>query len=389
MAVDWSRGDISHRLSVLMLDPSTLKVRREVSGIVVGGELSLDYDSDTRMSAKISLIAPIGQEPWDGTSAMRLVRTTYDYTGVIDEAPLGTFLVKPDEDAVSWSDIGDMRTWSFDLVSILYGVRTQVLTRPLAMGQGAKVLQTVKDHFKNPLGRTPHVFGRAADYSFSKATTYDAGMSELAFINDLLEKAQDSITVDEYGTPIIDVYIAPRIRPVTFIVDSSDPRTLLVGPIEGGVARQGVPERVTVAGSGTVQVADGKYERSGTRADGTKYKAGDTKYKDEQRTYYADAQAAKGHWSTHAIRGYTLDDFRHVSDMEPFTQEKAQELATRYLLDQQEYEESITHSLRYRPLREGDVERLIHAGLSRKWFISSADLDLASWVWRLQLKGGW
>lgn len=389
MAVDWSRGDISHRLSVFMLDPSKLTVRREVSGVVVGGELSLDYDSDTRMSASISLITPIGQEPWDGTSAMRLVRTTWDYTGAIDEATLGTFLVKPDPNAVSWNDVGDMRTWTFDLVSILYGVRTQVLTRPLVMGKDAKVLKTVKDHFKNPLGRTPRITGNAADYSFSKAVTYDAGTSELSFINDLLEKAQDRLTVDENGTPVVDVYMAPRIKPVTFVVDSSDQRTLLIGPVAGGVARQGVPERVTVASSGSVQVADGKYTSAGTRSDGTKYKAGDTKYKSEQRTYYADAQASKGHWSTHAIRGYTLDDFRHVSDMEPFTQEKTQELATRYLLDQQEYEEAITHSLRYRPLREGDVERLIHAGSSRKWFISTADLDLASWVWRLQLRGGW
>lgn len=364
MAVDWSRGDISHRLSVFMLDPNKLTVRRQVDGVVVGGELSLDYYSDTRASADISLIAPVGEQPWDGTAAMRLVRTTYDHTGVLDESPLGTFLVKPDDNAVSWSDYGDMRTWTFQLVSILYGVKSQVVTRPLAVGKGAKALATVKSRFKSPIGRTPKVYGNAKDYSFSSAVEYDAGTSELSVLMDILDKAGDRLTVDEWGVPTVKRYTAPSKLGATFSVDSSDPRTILVGPVKGGVARQAVPERVTVASTGT--------------------------YNKEQKTFYADAKAKSGHWSTHAVRGYTLDDFRNVSDMEPFTQAQAQKLANQYLKEQQNnVEESLSHSLLYRPLNAGDVERLTHAGETRRWMISSADLDLHSWVWRLQLKGGW
>lgn len=390
MAVDWSRGDISHRLSVQLLDPVRLTVRGEVDGVVADGEVSLDYYSDTRASARISLVAPIGKQVWDGTAAMRLIRTTWDYTGVLDTAPLGTFLVKPDADAVSWSDDGDMRTWEFDLVSILYGTETQVLTRPLALGKGAKALDTVKARLKNPLGRTPTIAGNAKNYSFTKTVEYDAGTSELSVMLDLLDKAGDRLTVDEYGTINIGLYTAPSKLGATYSVDSSDPRTLLVGPVNGGVARQAVPERVTIAASGSIQVDDGEYKRSGTRSDGSSYSAGDPKYKSEQKTYYADAQAKSGHWSTHAIRGYTLDDFQSISDMEPFTQAQAQKLANAALAEHQNnIMESLSHSLRYMPLRAGDIELLTHAGETRRWQVASADLDLSSWVWRLQLKGGW
>lgn len=364
MAVDWSRGDISHRLSVFMLDPSSLSVRGQAKGVVASGELSLDYYSDTRASADISIIAKVGDQPWDGTAAMRLVRTTYDYTGILDESPLGTFFVKPDENAVSWSDYGDMRTWTFQLVSILYGIKAQVLTRPLVLGKGAKALSTVKSRFKSPIGRTPSVDGNAKDYRFSSAVEYDAGTSELSVLMDILDKAGDRLSVNELGTPTVKRYTAPSKLGATFTVDSADPRTLLVGPVDGGVARQAVPERVIVSSTGT--------------------------YKDEQKTFYAYAKAKSGHWSTRAVRGYTLDDYRNVSDMEPFTQAQAQKLANQYLKEQQDnIEESLTHSLLYRPLKDGDVEKLTHGGETRRWLISSADLDLSSWVWRLQLKGGW
>ena len=390
MAVDWSRGDISHRLSVFLLDPNKLTVRRQVNGVVREGEVSFDYYSDTRVSAQISLVAPIGEEPGDGNSAIRLVRTTYDHTGVLDEAPIGTFFVKPEDDAVSWSDVGDTRTWSFRLISILGGAEVQVLPKPVTMGKGAKVLSTVKSRFKNQLGRTATVAGNAKDYSFSKAVEYDAGTSELSLMLDLLDLAGDRLSVDDMGIPTVSLYRTPAKLGATFTVDSADPRTLLVGPVEGGSAKQAVPARVVVAANGSIDVANGTYKSGGTRSDGTTYRAGDTKYKSEQKTYYATAKAGSGHFSTKAVRGYTLDDFHSESDMEPFTQAQAQKLADTYLKTQQNnIVESISHSLRYRPLREGDIEQLTHAGETKRWMISSADLDLGTWVWKLDLKGGW
>lgn len=390
MAVDWSRGDISHRLTVLALDPSKLTVRKEIDGVVSEGEISFDYYSDTRISADVSLIAPVGEQPWDGTSALRLTRTTIDYTGVIDESPIGTFFVKPSDDAVSWSDNGNMRTWKFHLVSMLYGIKTRTLVKPLAIGKGSKALDVVKSRVKSSLGRSPVIAGNAKNYSFSKTVEFDAGSTELSVIMDVLELAGDTITVDALGNVIVKPYVAPSKTGATFTVDSSDQRTLLIGPVDGGVARQSVPERTVISATGTVKVADGVYKSSGTNSDGTTHQAGDTKYKNEQKTYYAYAAAKSGHWSTKAIRGYTLDDYRHISDMEPFTQDQAQKLANRYLSEQQNnIVESLTHSLRYMPLREGDIEMLHHAGSSRRWQISSADLSLPSWVWRLQLKGGW
>lgn len=76
--------------------------------------------------------------------------------------------------------------------------------------------------------------------------------------------------------------------------------------------------------------------------------------------------------------------------MSPFTSAQATKLAERYLKEKSQLVETMHHGLRYRPLREGDIESLTWPGTTtRRWQVASASLDLSSWEWDLDLKGGW
>lgn len=381
---DWTRGDLSHSLRLLMVDPLNLKsVRGELSGVVRSGSYELDYYSDTRMGASVTLV---GDHGWDGTSAIRVVHEVSDWTGLLWDEVLGTFYVPAD--GLKWRWEGDARISELDLRSTLHGMETNVCPSTLTIGKGSTTFGVLRNVCKT-ISRPYRIDSDAKDSKYSKAVTYPPNTSYLSVCMDVCDRAGNRVDVARDGTVVFHGYTAPSKKSASWEEDAGVPGTLVVGPISGGDAGLAVPERVIVSATGKVQVRDGTYATSGTRSDGTKYKKGDPKYKEEDRTITAKAVQPSGHRSRHAVRGFCIDDFIQVSDMTPFTQAQADKLAARYLKEASELVESMSHGLMYRPLREGDVERLTHRGETRRWQVASASLDLSTFAWSLELKGGW
>lgn len=345
--VDWSRGDLYHSMRVQMIDPYGLKqVRGELTDLI-GGELQLEYYGDTRMGATVTALETCG---WDGSSALRLVHTVSDYTGELLTETLFTGYVTD-------SSLSDSIV-TFTLNSTLHGLETNVVSGGTTISKSSKAKSVMSSLFKNV--SRPYRFGPGStDYLYGTSVVYDAGTSYLHILNEIADKSGNRMNVDANGIVVVERYAEPSKKTQSWSEDTSSERTMVIGPIEYSDNSMQTPERAIV-------VAE----------------------KDSSRIV-ATAIAPAGSPSRHSVRGYGIDDFHTESDLSPFTQASAQSLANKYLKEAIVVDRKCSHSMMYRPLREGDIELLTDNGQTLRWQVSSATLDLAAWTWKLDLKGGW
>lgn len=352
---DWTRGDLSHRLTVQMVDPLNLTaVRGELAGVVRGGSYDLAYYSDTRMGAKLSTFTPDGPDNYDGTAALRLVHTVYDYTGDIWQETLGTFYVT----ARTWNVREGGYSTDYTLAGTLHGLETNVTPRAYTVSKGARALDVIK-RIMQTTSRPYYAEGGARNTTFSGPVVYDAGTSYLSMLLDICDRSRNRLSVVRDGRAVITPYTAPSQKAASFSTVAGEPDGLFIGPFSTGDAGLELPERVIVSAQ------------------------------KDNKTITGTAIAKSGTRQRHNRRGFGIDDFRSVSNLSPFTQKQADTLAARYLATADTEERTADHNLRYRPLREGDIELLTVAGATKRWHIKNASLDLSSWVWKLSLRGGW
>ena len=352
MAPDWTRGDLRHRLDVVMVDPTSFTERGQLSGVEPSGNLNLTYYADKRMAAKITTYAT--DDGYDGSAALRLVHVVSDYTGELWSETLGTFFVTSRTESASNGFV----TADYTLESMLYALEVQVLPRGLAVNKGASLLAATKSVVSS-CHRKVRVDGSARDARAGSAIVYDRGDSCLSAAMDLCSRSNNRLTVDADGTVAIVGYVAPANVAASFDVAEDSPGGMFIAPFKCEDNVREMPERYIVAS-----------ESGGSAVVGV-------------------AQIAGGKPSSHQVRGYTRDSFLQVSDLAPFNATRATQLARSYLARDAQLEYKASHDLRYRPLREGQAELLTANGTTRRWQIASATLDLAKWTWSLDLKGGW
>lgn len=345
-AVDWSRGDLSHRFEVLQVDPLNLKDVRGRIEEPSGGQLDLDYYGDTRMGAKVEEFG----SSWDGTSALRIVHTVSDWTGDLFTETLFTgYVTRADR---------RNETRTYELASTLHGLETNVNPGAFTISAGSKALDVCKLIFKR-VSRPYRIEPDAGNYLYSGAVVFDAGTDYLSILFDIMDRSGNRISTDENGIVVISKYVRPSKRTPDWDESTEYSRTCIIGTPEYFDGTMTIPERVIVHAE----------------------KDGDS--------ITVTSLAPSGTASRHAIRGYCIDDFHEVNDLSPFTRAAAQALADEYLANALEPNREMYHGLMYRPLREGMVERLTDGGEVRRWQVSDASLSFKSWTWEINFKGGW
>lgn len=349
--VDWTRGDLAHSLRVLMVDPFDLStVRGELSG-VTGGKLELHYYSDTRAGATITTI---GDHGFDGSSWLRIVHTVSDYTGVLLVEPLFTGFVGE----ASWSGEGDSLNVDWTLQSSLSALDSAVPTYGYSVAYGAKALD-VYDQICSTL-RRPHRVDNANDYVFGANTVYEPGDSYLSILNGVCDSSSNRLGVDADGTISISRYTAPSSRGVDFSCDERDKRGMVIGDVSGDYEEYELPSRVIVRSE------DGDNSVTGA------------------------VDVPQGSFSSFDRRGFRNDRFEKVTGLWPFSNDAARDKARQLLDESLNQSDSISHGLMYRPLNVGMIERLTTKdGITKRWMVSDASLDLMAWTWELDLKGGY
>jgi hypothetical protein len=351
-AVDWSRGDLTHGVYALMVDPGNLAdVRGQLRG-VTGGRLDLAYYGDTRMGAEL---VTHGAHEWDGSAAIRVVHTVSDYAGQLLQETLFTGYVT----AAAWEGEGADLVTTWTLSGTLHGAEADVAETGYSVAKGSSALEVIGKICRT-IGR-PFVIGpTAVEYVLGSNKVYEAGTAWLSVLNDLANASGNRIGVDELGRLTVERYVAPSSRGVDWVADEREPRGMVIGEVTGDIGELDAPDRVVVRAENGDSVVTGM------------------------------AYAPSGSSVSKGVRGYRVTRFEVASDLSPFTVDSARTLAKRYLDESGGELPAIHHGLMYRPMREGMIERLTRRdGTSARWMVSGASLDLSAWTWDLDLKGGW
>lgn len=351
-ALDWRDLTRRDRISVRMVSPTDLDAELGVlEGVELAGtSLTGGYYTDTRTSGKLRVVG----DGWVRGSFIRIIHEVPEW-GYSNE--LGTFIVT-DDGADRQNGV-----WVTDLTlqSLLFGLSTDVLVKPWVIASNAMMLRAARQDLDAASFR--YDFTGASDHRIKGAKVMTAGTSRLSILYALAEMGGDRVDVDGHGRVTLRRYVAPASRASKFRIDLRDPR---------GVALDGLSRT-----SDFLELPDvvGVCHRFNATVGG----------KSVQREINASARVITG-------RGYTVTDFRELSEMSPQTSARAQALARQYLaadrIERVEWELTTV----YLPIWEGDVVELVvddgeeaYRGI-RKCLVKNVELSLGDMTMKLTLK---
>lgn len=399
---DWKRTDITHELSAVMVSQTNFaQTLGTISGVDWrSSSLEAAYYTDLRTGGKLR----VKEGAWTRGAFIRIVHHVpeFGYTRT-----LGTYVVTDEAP----QKVGGEWFTDLTLDSTLVMLADDLFTRPLPIDRGMWAVDAMKKVLiGSGAGAMRDAFGdfgsasRAArvavddsladDVKATKAQVLEAGKSRLEAFFALANMSNNRIDVTPDGYIKVSRYTAPASKSPSFTFDMRDTRgTVLADTLTRSSDWLTMPDTFAVRHDYSVEVKTGEvYKTSGTRADGTKYKAGDPKTKTEQRSIYGQAVAKFGS-QTQSVgsRGYSIVDFRQVNSISPHTQQAVDEYARKLLysdVEQVEWELRTT----YVPLWEGDVVNLVirdgdaaYRG-TRKCLVKNVDIDLGTMLMSLTLK---
>lgn len=343
--MDYRDQRIARTLHAYMVTPTNLDdVRGEIIGVNWDSlDINAGYYTDTRVCASLTLI---------NSNYVRgsFVRITVEIDGT--EHELGTFAVDNDEEELTNS----ASNVTLNLISTLHTLSLDYAPDALVLGSGALVLEAIQNNLI-AAGRSASdwIFTDANDYKMASTVVMESGVSYLSRAYELANQSGNRLDVDGHGRFTLTRYIAPNDKTPSFTLDMGDPR----GVIQDGVTRQS------------------NYGESISKAIvAYDYKTGSG---DDEQEHHMFAVASN---SRAQDRGFTVTDYTTVSELNPPTQSKLNELAQTKLTENSNDINEWTLTSKYIPgIWEGSVIELIasdqfgnYSG-SRKCLVKSLDIS--------------
>lgn len=349
MTPDWWDGSLRHSFRVELVDPVNLTTSRgQLQGVASDGTVSESYYSDARATAGLKTYVASGEEDgWDGTAAMRVVHMVGDW----EESLFTGYVTK-----ASRSEENGLVTREYTLTACIYGMSTQILAGPYTVGAGAMGLAVLEDIFGKCVSRRHRVMAGATDYRFGTATVYEPGKSWLSMAMDVANRSGDRLEAGGDGYVEVERYVVPSSRDASFSIDPWDSRSIVTGELKYSDSATSVPGRAIVYAESDGQALN--YIASQTRG---------------SRFHYLS-------------RGFVIDDFQKVTDLSPFSRDRARQVAEQALADATDVGESLTMGTLYLPARPGEVIRVTSGEVSGRWMISTRKVDMSNFTCEYGMK---
>lgn len=364
MALDWKDLTREDRLTFLMVSPTSLNdVYGELEGVdLSNSSLDAAYYTDVRTSGTLSVVG-------DGWVRGSLIRVVHEVPSWGWKRTIGTYIVT--DDMASRSN----GVWRYDLTlqSMLYGLSTDLLVRPWTIAKNAMALKAMRDCLNAAVYKHTIVSG-ANDYKLKTPQVMESGTSRLACLYSLCTMANDRLDVNPNGYVTVSKYVKPASLAPSARIDLSDPRGIALDDLSRSTDWLQMVDTAAVSF---------KY------SDTVKKNGKSTTVQKEINAY---AKVSSSLHQAHGVRGFTVTDFRSLSELTPQTAARAQQLANQYL--KENAPELVTWELTttYLPVWEGDVvELVVHDGLNayqgiRKCLVRNVELDLGTMTMHLTLK---
>ena len=348
---DWKDQARADRLRFDMVSPTNIDaVYGELTGVVLhDSSITCGYYTDTRTAGTLT----VRGDGWRRGSLVRVTHTAPGWRNVI-----GTYIVGNDDGERGHGGWGQ----TLELRSILHGLSTDRLTGPFTVARGGYALAAIKKLLASRGRRA--VYSRPTDHRYGSAKVYPTGEAVLSVLFDLCAASGNRLDVDGRGRVTVGRYVRPASKTPKLTVDLADPR----GTVDGGVSLH--TNYLEMPTNAVVSYRDG--------------------YGDDAREIRATATVAKGSHASRGARGYTVTEYRELTEMSPKTWGEAQKRADRLLRDGSRELVEWTLTTRYLPLWEGDMVTLSvpdgrYKG-KRKCLVKSADIDLGTMAMKVVLK---
>lgn len=352
---DQERTDI---LTAQLVSPSDYSEIGWLEGLT-GGSVTDDCDTDTRIAATLTTVAP---ETYVDLAMVRLWHEARFSDRTTFTELLGTFFALRTSER--WQSGANVVT--FDLKSALYGLSNDVAPTPKVIAKNAYARAAYESICKDC--RRPHRWLDANNKRFAANKVLDAGKTELTRLHELASLSGNRLDVDEQGRLTFSAYVRPGNRAVSMELEADSPLVLASG-ITRSTDEMVIPSRAIVTWNHSQKV---------------KVKGKTTT---QQKAITAVADVSSGSHSSLGRRGYRVSTYHTEDDLGTSTA-LAQQMARKYL--DLEDDVSVTWEVpcRWFEVKSGQVIRWRppDEDTYRRCLVSRVSRDLRTFTQTLTLK---
>ena len=354
----WEDKERRDLLSVQLITPSGYADAGWLEG-VTGGSITDDHDTDTRIAATITTIAP---ESYVDLAMMRLWHEARFSEGSAHVELLGTFFALRTSE--EWKSGTNEVT--FDLKSALYGLSSDIAPTAKTLGKDSFARAAFEQICKEC--KRPYAWTDANNKRFTANKVLEAGKSNLSRLHELANLSGNRLDVDAQGRLVMERYVQPKNRTPVMDLQHDSPLVLASG-ITRSTDESTIPSRaiVTWNHSQTVRVRG--------------------KNTTQQKAITAYADVASGAHSSIGRRGFRVATYHQEDDLGTSTA-LAQRMAKKYL--DAEDDISVTWSVpcRWFPIRAGQCINWLapDAPTYRKCLVTRVERKLTNFTQTIQLR---
>ena len=219
-------------------------------------------------------------------------------------------------------------TGTMNLHSTLLRYEDDRLSAPESAAKGssarARFAKLVTD-----AGGAAEVMGDVADAAFSASLVWDFGTKVRDCLQDCADAVDGRIDVDPHGRTILERYVVPSSRPVSYTWPSGE-------------------RSITMAGLG---LEDSAYSSPNRFA---------VKYENDEVSVYAHCDVPPEHWASYENVGRRINDVHELNELDPATYENALAIAQRYRAANMSRTRKWLARGFYHPVRTGQVVRFVY-----------------------------
>lgn len=340
--MNWLDSTREDTLTFEMVSPFSYDSMGMLDGVILdGSSLTYGYYTDSRVSGTLNVV---DSNYIDNT----LIRITHHVQADDYAKVLGTFFVTSDD--LSYEH--GVYSGSLELHSMIQALSDDIHRDCFTIANGtyaSTVIKSLVGYEGLQLNLTS-----CPDHRYSDAKVYDYGENVLTTVFDQCDLMGARLDVDGYGTIQVNKYAEPSAQTPMFDFDFSSPQSVIAGSVSVSSDRF-----TTINGTGI--------HFKGKNANGN------------DAEYFATADVSSASPASFGRRGRRVIKTYNVTDMQPPTQKQAQNLANRYLdeNDDEALEYSFT-GFYIGDLTEGSVVRFSLDGQTwRKCLVKSMDVSLS------------
>lgn len=332
-------------LNIQMVDPHNLDISRGLLTGVTNCTLTDGYYSDTKISGALETI----DDNYIGGSWLRIY---VDDTAVATLGVQDISITQAPENALKKS---------YTLQSVLWMLDADIGANLYTIGQNT-MASTVINAICNECGKKVTFMPGFYDSYYQTAKVFERTDSFRAILADVCSTAGDQLGVNGHGEITISPYINPSYRSIDWTLRESDSDSIIIDP--------GYDDK----------------DASGDAYNRTIVVATNSSGENEQ-TIVASSDAGPESPVSSYYRGWTKSNVHQVSDMQPFTYDRAMQLVNQYIPDDRSRGLSRDCTCMYFPVEGGQIIEWVDMQGSKSLYLAqTVEHDLFSWTSKLTLK---